>query len=349
MFPRGFLRILAVFVLLCLFVLSAAGCTTQAQPPKPEEQEDESKADPRANWPKGVTVGSASVGGVYFVWAGGWANIITEKLGVPTSVEVTGGPVHNMQLVQAKELEFGYVTNAPAWEGWHGEGWAQGKKHTDVRAIFPMYSSKVHWYALESSGIKTAADINGKSVGVGPVGGTPGTYLPLFIETMGYKPSMVVHGGMSDLTSQMKDNLLDACGWIGGVPLPAALELEASHKVIIFGFTDDEISKITRNFPYFSPSTVKAGVYKSLTNDIKCLAVWNFAITHKDMDENFVYEVVKATFENVETLKQSHPTAEEVLIENVPYSVIPYHKGAVRYFEEKGIKIPANLLPPEGR
>jgi len=119
--------------------------------------------------------------------------------------------------------------------------------------------------------------------------------------------------------------------------------------VTIFGFTDEEIAKITAKYPYFSPSTIKAGAYKSLTRDIQALAVWNFAITHKDTDANFVYEVVKATFENVQALKETHPSAAETLLENAKFSVVPYHPGAVKYFQEKNIQIPAHLLPPEGK
>jgi TRAP transporter TAXI family solute receptor len=304
------------------------------------------RVHPRAGWPKGVTLGSASVGGVYFIWAGGWGQIITDVVRVPASVEVTGGPVHNIRLVQAKEAHFGFATNAPLYEGWHGQGWAAGTRHADIRAIFPMYSSGVHWYALAGSGITTTAQLAGRRVGVGPVGGTPATYFPLFLEALGIRPSATVNAGFTDLTSQMRDGLLDAIGWIGGIPMPALMELEATHRVNIFGFTDPEVATITARYPFFAPHTIKAGTYRSLTTDIRGLAVWNMAITHKDMDEDLVYAVVRATFANLDRLIAVHPTAREVSLNNVPLSVIPYHPGAVRYFRERGITVPTHLLPP---
>jgi len=64
-------------------------------------------AQVRPGWPRTVTIGSASIGGVYFVVAGGYARIIGEKMGLPATNRVTGGPVQNVQLVFTKEIELG--------------------------------------------------------------------------------------------------------------------------------------------------------------------------------------------------------------------------------------------------
>lgn len=85
-------------------------------------------AQQKKDWPtKGVTIGAAPIGGVYYVWSGGPAKILGEKLGIPASVESTGGPVHNVQLVNAKELHFGMVTAAPAYEGGQERDGQKGK------------------------------------------------------------------------------------------------------------------------------------------------------------------------------------------------------------------------------
>ena len=92
-------------------------------------------AQTKANWPKSVTIGAAPIGGTYFVWAGGFAKMLNDKMGIPGNVESTGGPVHNVQLIESNSLDFGMVTNAPAAEGWSGDGWAKGKKFQNQRAI----------------------------------------------------------------------------------------------------------------------------------------------------------------------------------------------------------------------
>ena len=74
------------------------------------------------------------------------------------------------------------------------------------------------------------------------------------------------------------------------------------------------------------------------------LTVWNFMVVPKDMSEDFVYEVVKTTFENVDILIATHKSAVEVKPENIVYSPIVLHPGALKYYKEKGIAIAENLI-----
>ena len=111
-------------------------------------------AQTKAGWPKSVTIGAAPIGGTYFIWAGGFSKLLNDKMGIPGNVESTGGPVHNVQLIESKSLDFGMITNAPAAEGWAGEGWAKGKKYQNQRAILPLYTTYFQMYSLARTGIK---------------------------------------------------------------------------------------------------------------------------------------------------------------------------------------------------
>jgi len=303
--------------------------------------------EPRPGWPKAVTIGAAPVGGTYFIWGGGFAKLLNDKLGIPGSVEVTGGPVHNTQLVEAKQLEFGMVTAAPVYEGWEGTGWAKGKRHQNPRVIFPMYTTFFQMYALKKSGIKSLHDLNGKSVGVGPVGGTPATYWPIILEAAGVKPARMVNAGSADLNNQLKDGLLDANGQSVGLPWVLVTEIETTHEVNFFGVAKSDADKFMLKYPFFSPGVVPANTYKSNKEDVHTLTVWNFMAVHKDASDDFVYEVVKTTFDNVGILIAAHKSAVEVKPENIVYSPIPLHPGAVKYYREKGIKLPDKLLSPK--
>jgi hypothetical protein len=305
-----------------------------------------SEAQERKDWPtRGVTLGAAPVGGVYYVWAGGPAKILGEKLGIPVSVESTGGPVHNTQLVNAKELHFGMVTAAPAYEGWHGLGWAKGKRHQEIRAVFPMYTTYFHMYALKKSGIRSLKDLNGKSVGTGPIGGTPATYWPLILEAGGIKPRRIVNASSSDLDNQLKDGLLDANGQSVGLPWGLVLAVETTHDIAVFGVEDDVAAGFLQKFPFFSKGVIPRGTYKSAPQNLPTLSVWNFFITHREMPADFVYALAREIFKNKDELVKVHKSAVEVEPRNILYSPIPLHPGAVKYYEEIGLQIPANLKP----
>jgi TRAP transporter TAXI family solute receptor len=293
--------------------------------------------------PRAVTIGAAPVGGVYFVWGGGFAKLLNETLGIQGSVEVTGGPVHNIQLLDSRQLDFGMITAAPAWEGWHGQGWAKGKTYRNIRVIFPMYTTYFQMYALKKAGIASIMDLDGKRVGVGPVGGTPATYWPLILETAGVKPGRIVNAGSADLNSQLKDGLLDANGQSLGLPWPVITEIETTHEIVVFGVPPKVADAYVARHPYFTRGVIPAGTYKSTKEPVPTLTLWNFMAVHREAPDELVQRVLKATFERTDILIAAHRSAQEIKAETILASPIPLHPAAARFYQERGIKLPDAL------
>jgi len=303
-------------------------------------------AQPKASWPKGATIGTSGIGGVYFVWGGGFAKLLNDKVGIPGSVEVTAGPVANVKLVAGKQLEFGLATSAPIYEGWTGQGWAKGEKYQNLRVIFPMFTSYAHAYAPKKTGIKEVKDLGGKTVGVGAVGTTPAVYWPIVFDMVGVQPGRMVNAGWSDLTSQMKDGMVDAVATISGLPWGSLTEMEVLQEMYVFALSKEQMEQCVAKYPYLSPGVIPKGTYKAnLDVDLPTVTVWNFMVVHQDAPDDFVYEVVKKTYENVDILIAAHKSAKEVQAEAVVHSPIPLHPGAVKYYKEKGIAIPEKLMP----
>ncbi len=298
-----------------------------------------------AQTPRSLTLGTASVDGVFFVYGQVWANIAADAIKVPISTRQTDGPNHNIILVETKQVDLGMTTMGVALQAWNGEGtWTQGRKFQSMRAIFPMYDTMFHFVSLQKSGIKSVAQLAGKNVGVGPRAGTPGTYVPLMLETLGVKVAAIRNGGGSDMTSQLGDGLIDNFAFAAGLPFPAYSEAEASHAVNFFSFTREQIAALKQKMPELSDAVIPKGTYKTLTEDQPTVGVFNFAIAHKDVSANIVYGIVKAVMENNPRMVQGHSAAKETLPENLTKNTfLPFHPGAVKYFEEKGFKIPANL------
>lgn len=301
-------------------------------------------AQDRTGWPSELTVGTASQGGVYFVYGNGLAGFLGEELGLNASGEVTGGPVQNVTLTQMGDHDIGLVTMGPAYEAWIGKSeLAPGLEHKDIRALFPMYETPFQGVALRSSGITSVGDLNGKRVGVGPAGGTPGTYWPRFFNTLGLNVN-VSNAGAADTASQLKDGLVDAFVFAAGLPIGAFSQLAAEADVVVFGFNDAEMETIKAGHPEVSPFTIPAGTYTIQTEDQNSVAMWNFAIARADMPESLAYEITKLVMENNDRMLQIHAAAAATLPENVVNNgFLPFHPGAVRYFEEKGITIPDEL------
>lgn len=334
------LLVVAIFTL--AFTAACGNEGTSAEP----EGDDAAPKESKTSKPKTVTIGTASQGGVYYIYGGGLASLLDKEFGITSNVEVTGGPVHNMQLAQSKDIDIGMITLGPGYEGLTGTGeWTGGKKLEDVRVIFPMYTTPFHWWALESSGVKSIADMKGKRVGVGPAGGTSGTYLPLIHDALGLN-TQDVQAGASDMTSQQMDGQLDIIGFAAGIPIPAVSEVESQRKINFFGIDGAERNKVIEDYPFFFPYQIPKDTYTTLEEDLETIGMFNFGIVHKDSDEDFVYEFVKAYHENQDFLITTHKSAEEAVPEAILMNdVMPLHPGAIRYYEEIGIDLPKSVYP----
>jgi len=304
-------------------------------------------AQPKPNpaWPKTLTLGTASVGGTYFVYGQVWASLVNEKLGTTISTQQTQGPNQNIILTDARQIDLGMTTMGVALQAWNGTGdWTKGKKYANIRATFPMYDTPFHFIALEKSGIKTVKDLAGKKSGIGPRAGTCGTYFPMMFKTLGIDTT-IRNGQGSDMAANLQDGLIDAFPFCAGVPIAAFSELETTNKVRFFTYTDDEIKKLKAAMPELSDSVIPKGTYKQQTEDHKTVGVFNFGIAHKDLPDDLVYAITKAVLENNPQMVKGHAAAKETVTQNWSRNTfLPFHPGAVRYYKEKGIDVPANLI-----
>lgn len=298
----------------------------------------------KTGWPNSMTIGTASQGGTYFVYGNGFASYVNEALGIAATGEVTGGPVQNVTLVETGDHLMGLVTMGPAYDAWIGKSeLAPGLEHKSIRALFPMYQTPFQVIALKSSGITSVSDLAGKRVSVGPAGGTPGTYWPQFMNALGVEAN-ISNAGAADAGGQLSDGLIDAFAFAAGVPISAFAELAAQQDVVMFGFNDAELPKILEAFPAMAPLTIPAGTYAGHDYDQNTVALWNFAIANQSMPDSLAYEITKLAMDNPDRMVQIHAAAKETLLENwTKNSFMPFHPGAVKYLEEKGLTVPDNL------
>lgn len=299
----------------------------------------------KTGWPASFTVGTASQGGTYFVYGSGFANIISQDLGVTGGGEVTGGPMQNMALVHTGQAAFGMTTMGPANESINGTNpIAPGLKMDQACAMFPMYKTPFGITALSTSGVTSISEIPaGAKIGFGPAGSTSDTYFPAMLEALGVDFERR-NGGWNDLGSQLQDGLLDVVAFAVGIPTPAVSQLEAQTTVNFIDFTDEEQAKILADFPV-ADFTISSGTYSSLNRDLKSVSMWNFAIANCSLPESFVYEATKAVMGDHDRMMGVHKAAGETLIENWDKNkVLKWHPGAAKWMNENGASIPDDMV-----
>ncbi|OEH85378.1 C4-dicarboxylate ABC transporter substrate-binding protein [Desulfuribacillus stibiiarsenatis] len=341
---KKFTILITVLLVLSLAIVGCGGSKDAAPAPTPApDQKDATPAGPdKSKWPKNLQLGAASIGGAYYVYAGGISTVLQEKVGIEVGVEVTDGPNHNIQLLEIGDMDLGLVTMGPAWEAWHGEeAWTGGKKHQNMRAIFPMYNTYSQWWASASTGIKSVQDLAGKKVGAGPKSGTAGTFHPRFLEIAGVNANLQF-AGLSDLVSSHLDKQLDANSFASGIPVAGVMETASQMKdIVMFGVDGELRDEVVKKYPFWTPAQIPVSAYPDfLKAPVETVAIGNWAVAHKDLPEDLVYEIVKAIMENNDMMLQAHQAAAETKPEFAKDNTwLPMHPGAIKYFEEVGIEL----------
>lgn len=300
----------------------------------------------REGWPSSFTIGTASQGGTFYIYGSGWANLIADQLGdITGGGEVTGGPTQNLALVHNGDLAFGMTTMGPAADAMNGESpLAPGVVMDNACAMFPMYETPFSVTALANSGITSISDIpDGSRIGFGPSGSTSDVYFPAILEELGVNFERR-NGGWSDLGGQLQDGLLDVIAFAAGIPIPAVSQLEVQTDVNIIEFSEEEQAQIVEAFPV-SEFMIPASTYETLEEDARAVSMWNFAIAGCDLPESFVYEATRITMENNDRMMSVHRSAETSIPENIVYNtVMPFHPGAARWFNENGYEIEDDMI-----
>ena len=297
------------------------------------------------DWPKSLTLGTASPGGVYYIYGEELARILTEKLGIAVNPLPTQGSIQNVKLIDSGGAQLGLITTSTGLEGWDGTlDWTNGKHFRNMRALFPMYDNPFQAVVLQRSGIATLAQLDKKRVGVGPRAGTGGTYIPAILKVLGISAE-ISNGSFDAMAAELFAGRYDAFMTLTGAPVPAIQEAEAKEPVTFISLSPEQIEAIRKAMPALSPSKIAAGTYRLLDKDYVTIGVPNFVIGRADLPDELVYQLVKAVFENQPRLLKAHSAASETLPQNADKNTfMPFHPGAVRYYREIGTNIPETLV-----
>lgn len=112
--------------------------------------------------------------------------------------------------------------------------------------------------------------------------------------------------------------------------------------------TDDQLDSINDGQPVFFRYTIEEESYPRQLEPIETIAQSNILAVDKHLDDESVYRLTKILFENLETMYQVHNSAKAMSLETALDGVsVPLHIGAYTYFEEVGMDIPEELIPPE--
>ena len=260
---------------------------------------------------------------------------------VKTSVQATKASVENLNLLQAGRGEIAFTLGdslSDAWKGNEDAGFKTPlKKLRGIAAIYPNYIQIV---ARADSGIKTLADLKGKSVSVGaPKSGTElNARAILAAAGMSYKDfAKVEYLPFGESVELMKNRQIDVTLQSAGLGVSALRDLATSVDIVVVRDSGGRRSR-RPTIPPILPAIIPANTYRGQTADVPAAAVQNYLVTHDGVSNEIVYGMTKALWTSLDQLVAAHSAAKAIdlkhALEGMP---VPLHPGAEKYYKEVGL------------
>jgi uncharacterized protein len=285
-----------------------------------------------------VSIVTGGTGGTYYPLGGAMADIISDNTGIEATAQSSGASAENMQTLADGDADIAFVQTDIASYAKEGKLMFEGNAITNVQAIGTLYPETIQIVTLADSGINSVEDLKGKTVSVGAPGS--GTFANA-------EQILEVHGlTMADLNAQnlafdestegIQDGNIDAAFITSGTPTGSVEALAAVKGVKLIPIEQDKIDTLISKYPYYAQNVVPAGTY-GLDSEVATVAVLAMLVVSSDLDEDSVYDITKAIFENTD--KITHAKGKLITAETALDGIgIELHPGAEKYFKEKGLK-----------
>jgi uncharacterized protein len=295
-----------------------------------------------ASSPKFLTIGTAGTGGAYYPIGIGLADIITNKVGIQTTAQITGGAIENNTLVNNGSNDIAITMGFMAYAARNGMP-PYKTKLENVVGLFSGLSKGVFQIVVDkNSPIKSIKDLKGKKVSLGPAGGGAITLFLQVIQSYGFneKEFKPVYQSYEQSADALADGNLDAILVQAPTPTPALLQLTATKKSIRFiSIEDKTMQELMKKHPYMIPIALPKDMYKT-DEPVNTFYTTIVLVVNKDLGKDLVYRITKELFNNIDKIKASHPSVKDFDLNSAVQGLpIPYHPGALQYFKEKGLTI----------
>ncbi len=282
---------------------------------------------------------------MYYTYGGALARVISEKVpNTQVTAEATGASIDNLKLMQVGKVDLAFTLADTLAEAVNGRGpFKDTGAVGSLRTLAVLYTNYTHVVTRANAGIRTVADLKGRTVSVGAPGSGTELVANRVLTAAGLDPRKDITRhtlGVAESVGALKDGKLDAFIWSGGLPTPSVQDLAATPGLSMALLAHDSLLPfLQRDYGQglYSLAVIPAGIYRGVDKDTATVGVRNILVASSSLDDALVEQIVKVLFENKDALVAAHPEARHLerpsTFEGVP---APYHPGALAYY--KGAK-----------
>jgi TRAP transporter TAXI family solute receptor len=294
---------------------------------------------------KFITIGTGGQTGVYFVVGQSICKLVNRGSadhGIKCTAPSTGGSIANINAIKAGDMQMGVAQSDWQFHAYNGSSQFEGNKFDNIRAVFSVHPEPFNVIARADADINSLDDLKGKRVNLGNPGSGQRATMDVVMNAKGWTTgdfALASELKSSEQAQALCDNKLDAIIFTVGHPAGSIQEATTTCDAKLVGISDDPaVQKLVEENPYYSLATVPGGMYNGNPDDKETFGVRATFVSSTDVEDEVVYQVVKAVFDNFDRFKGLHPAFANLDPEEMISAGLsaPLHPGAEKYYKERG-------------
>ena len=287
---------------------------------------------------KFLNIATGGTAGTYYPIGGAMAEILNNNIqGMNASAQSTGATVANINMLKEGSVDLAIVQNDITYYAANGVEMFKDKKVGNLTGIATPDPETCQIVTLESTGIKSIADLKGKRVAVGAMGSGAEANARQILEAYGitYDDIDEQFLSFSEAASALKDGNVDAAFVTAGYPTAAVQDIASQNKVRLLPIDADKADALIAKYPFYTKVVIPAGTYAGFEEEVPGISVMAMLVCTDKVDEQLGYDITKALFSNLDRIKAAHSVGKlitkEGAMEGMP---IQMNAGAEKFFKE---------------
>ncbi|BBK42181.1 C4-dicarboxylate ABC transporter substrate-binding protein [Allostella vacuolata] len=311
-----------------------------------------------AQAPRSYILSTATTGGTYYPVGVALATLAKVKLQTTEKIDISAissaGSTENVKLMRENQAQLAIILGLVARNAWLGKDeFAQVGPQRHLRGITSLWANVDHHIQRKSlTKTGTLEDLKllyGRKYSIGARNSGLESLNKFMFPSLGvdYTKFDLVYQGYGPSGDSFSNGQIDGTNASAGIPVASVTQVfaKSAKDATLLEVTDEELKKLDGGTGLFYHYTIKAGTYPGLDRDVKTSAYVNFLAVNDALPENDVYLITKTIYENLPFLYNIHASTKEMTLERAMSGVpLPLHKGAIRFYREKGLTIPAHLI-----
>ena len=235
-------------------------------------------------------------------------------------------------------VDMAIVQNDITYYAVNGTEMFTDKKVDNLKGIASLYPETCQFVTLDSTGIKTIADLKGKKVAVGAAGSGAEANARQILEAYGitYDDIDEQYLSFGEGASALKDGNVDAAFLTAGFPTAAVQDISSQNKIRLLPVDSAKADELIAKYPFYTKTTIPAGTYQGFDEDVATISVMAMLVVNDKVNDKLGYDITKAIFSNLDRIQAAHAVGKMISKENAEKGMsLDMNAGAKKFFDEK--------------